>query len=125
MWSIKTDENTVDSTGAVVKRGKVIGWADAEPLWLTDATFVVSRAQHQTGLAGTGKRGTKRNVVAWVTGKIADDAQYPVPSTRVTFHWTDPRSADTGAPIQTSPATSRSTPTGSAMPRSSSMPTRG
>jgi hypothetical protein len=102
MWSIKTDEATSTDTGEVIPRGKVIGWADAEPFALTGARFHVSAKQHATGLAGTGKRGTKRNVVAWVVGKLADGAQHPTPSRRVTFHWTDPRSVfhyvDSGEP---------------------------
>jgi hypothetical protein len=84
MWSIKTDEATTSDAGEVIPRGKVIGWADAEPLALTDAMFHVAAKQHQTGLAGTGKRGTKRNVVAWVRGKLADAPQYPTPTRRVT-----------------------------------------
>lgn len=96
VWSIKLDE----SHGAYAK-GKVVAWSD-EPLTLTDAVFHVSRAQHQTGLAGTGRRGTKRNVVAWVSGKLADGAQV-IAGRRVTFHWSDARSTfhsvDDGAPI--------------------------
>lgn len=102
MWSIKTDEATTTDAGEVIPRGKVIGWADAEPIALTDAVFHVSAKQHATGLAGAGKRGAKRNVVAWVIGKLADGAQYPTPARRVTFHWSDPRSVfhyvDTGEP---------------------------
>ena len=58
---------------------------------------------HRNALAGIGARGTKRNVVAWVVGKLADGFQVIGEPTRVTFHWPDPRStfmyADDGEPI--------------------------
>ena len=89
VWSIKTDE-----TVGAVRAGKVIAWADAgEPITLTACRFHVSVTQHQNALAGIGARGTKRNVVAWVVGKLADGYQVIGEPTRVTFHWPDARSA--------------------------------
>jgi hypothetical protein len=101
VWSIKTDE----AVGSV-PRGKVIAWADAdEVLALTACRFHVSVTQHRNALAGIGARGTKRNVVAWVVGKLADGHQVIGEPTRVTFHWPDPRStfiyADDESPIST------------------------
>ena len=97
LWSIKTDERVGE-----VPKGRVIAYADSEPFALTACTFYVNRGMHQTGLAGTGARGTKRNVVAWVTGKLADGAQVMTGARRVTFHWPDARSTfhyvDSGAP---------------------------
>jgi hypothetical protein len=98
-WSIKTDE----AVGAV-PRGKVIAWADAdEMLALTGCRFHVSVTQHRNALAGIGARGTKRNVVAWVVGKLADGQQVLPDPRRVTFHWPDARSVfhtvDDGQPI--------------------------
>lgn len=99
MWSIKTDERVGDTP-----KGRVIAYADAESFYLTGCEFFVHRGMHQTALAGTGARGTKRNVVAWVTGKLADGPQVlPGYAERVTFHWNDARSTfhsvDTGAPV--------------------------
>lgn len=46
--------------------------AHADTLTLTGCRFVVNERMWRAGYEGTGKRGRKRNVVAWVTGKIAD-----------------------------------------------------
>jgi hypothetical protein len=98
VWSIKTDEPV-----AGVARGKLIGWADGEPFALMSVMFHVNVTQHRNALAGIGKRGTKRNVVAWVVGKLTDGSQADATGRRATFHWPDARStfhfADTGAPI--------------------------
>jgi hypothetical protein len=54
---------------------------------LTGATFDVNRTMLASTVAGTGKRGHKRNVFAWVTGKLADGEQVlAAPRRRVTFH---------------------------------------
>lgn len=103
VWSIKLDERV----GALAK-GKVVAWADAEHAFaLTGVTFHVSVQQHRTALAGTGARGTKRNVVAWVCGKLADSEQV-IAGRRVSFHWPDARSTfhcvDNGAPIRNADA---------------------
>jgi hypothetical protein len=64
-WSIKTAERVGD-----VPKGRVIAYADTYAL--TDAVFEVNATMLAATVAGTGKRGTKRNVFAWVTGKLAD-----------------------------------------------------
>ena len=63
-WSIKTAERIGD-----VPKGKVI--AHADECALTDATFEVNQTMLAATVNGTGKRGHKRNVFAWVTGKLA------------------------------------------------------
>jgi hypothetical protein len=104
VWSFKTD-----TAVGPVARGTVVAWADASEVFaLTDVTFHVSAAMHRNALSGKGKRvradgSPRRNVVAWVIGKLADGTIATPTPTRVTFHWPDTRSvfhvAATGAPI--------------------------
>jgi hypothetical protein len=77
-WSIKTAEKHGDTP-----KGKVIAHADA--CAITDAVFEVNQRMLAATVAGTGKRGHKRNVFGWVTGKLAD-GQVVVSGQRVTFH---------------------------------------
>lgn len=74
-WSLQATEG--------VDKGKVIGYAD--DLVLTNCSFVVRRQTWRTIVDGLSKRGRKRNVVAWVTGKLADAEQYMPEATRVDF----------------------------------------
>jgi hypothetical protein len=60
-WSVKTAERV----GAVPK-GKVI--AHADQCAITDAVFEVNTTMLAATVAGTGRRGHRRNVFAWVTG---------------------------------------------------------
>lgn len=78
-WSIKTAERVGD-----VPCGKVI--AHAEQVVLTDCVFVTKRAAIERMVAGSGPRGRKRNVFAWVTGKLSDGAVVLTEPRRVTFH---------------------------------------
>ncbi|WP_040635438.1 hypothetical protein [Mycolicibacterium phlei] len=48
--------------------------ATADTLTLTDVRFVVNERMWKAGYEGTGKRGRKRNVVAWAVGRIAPEA---------------------------------------------------
>ena len=77
-WSIKTAETHGD-----IPKGKVI--AHADECAITDAVFEVNASMLAATVAGTGKRGHKRNVFAWITGKLAD-GQVVVSGQRVTFH---------------------------------------
>lgn len=99
MWSIKTAERVGDTP-----KDRVIAYADVQDFTLEDCTFFVNRGMHQAGLAGTGKRGTKRNVVAWVVGRLSR-SELSGTARRVTFHWPDPRSTffyvDTNHPATT------------------------
>jgi hypothetical protein len=79
-WSIKTADRIGD-----LPKGKVI--AHADECALTDCVFEVSRTMLAATVAGTGKRGHRRNVFAWVTGKLADGQQVLAgPLRRVMFH---------------------------------------
>lgn len=102
LWSIKLDERVGDHA-----RGKVIGWT-ADPFALVDVRFHVATTQHRNALLGIGARGTKRNVVAWVCGKLADADAQVICGRRVTFHWPDARSTfhcvDNDAPISNADA---------------------
>jgi hypothetical protein len=64
---------------------KVVAYADE--LTLTAAQFHVSQAMWRAGYEGTGKRGRKRNVVAWAIGKMADGEIASSPERRVTFRF--------------------------------------
>lgn len=77
-WSIKTAEKHGDTP-----KGKVI--AHADECAVTDAVFEVSARMLAATVAGTGKRGHKRNVFAWIDGKLAD-GHVVVSGQRVTFH---------------------------------------
>jgi hypothetical protein len=77
-WSIKTAERVGD-----VPAGNVI--AHADELALTDCVFVTKPAAIARMVAGTGPREHKRNVFAWVTGKLAD-GQVVIALERVAFH---------------------------------------
>ena len=80
LWSIKTAERVGD-----VPKGRVI--AHADECALVGCSFDVSQAMLAATVAGTGKRGHKRNVFVWVTGKLADGQQVLAgPLQRVTFH---------------------------------------
>jgi len=79
-WSIKTAERVSE-----IPMGKVI--AHADECALVDCTFEVQQRMLAATVAGTGRRGRKRNVFAWVTGKLADgDQVLGHPERRVTFH---------------------------------------
>ncbi|MEC4763804.1 hypothetical protein VT930_11885 [Mycobacterium sherrisii] len=78
-WSVKTAERCGD-----VPCGKVI--AHADELVLTGCVFVTKEAAIARMVAGTGPRGHKRNVFAWVTGKLADGELFQPATHRVTFH---------------------------------------
>jgi hypothetical protein len=79
-WSIKTAQRVGE-----VPTGKVIAHADA--CALVDCIFDINHTMLAATVAGTGKRGHKRNVFAWVTGKLADGDQVLAgPRRRVTFH---------------------------------------
>jgi len=77
-WSIKTAERVGD-----VPAGKVI--AHATECTLTACEFVTKSAAIVRMVAGSGPRGHKRNVFAWVTGKLAD-GDVITGRNRVTFH---------------------------------------
>ena len=99
LWSIKTAERVGD-----VPKGKVI--AHADQCVLVGAVFEVNRTMLAATVAGTGKRGHKRNVFAWVTGKLAD-GDVVTGDRRVTFHpfeRPDFYLADTGEVITTADA---------------------
>jgi hypothetical protein len=78
-WSIKTAERVGE-----IPKGKVIAYADE--CALVDCVFEVNRTMLAATVAGTGKRGHKRNVFAWITGKLADGDQVLADARRVTFH---------------------------------------
>lgn len=78
-WSIKTAEKIRE-----IPKGKVI--AHADECALTDAIFEVNQTMLAATVNGTGKRGHRRNVFAWVTGKLADGRQVIPAPRRVTFH---------------------------------------
>ena len=87
-WSIVATEG--------VDRDKVIGYADE--VVLTACEFVVKRATWRNIIDGKAKRGRKRNVVAWVVGKIADADQVMTDPARVEFNFY-PEFAPAGAPV--------------------------
>lgn len=78
-WSIKTAERVGD-----VPVGKVIAHADR--CALTDCRMVVKAAAVARMVAGDGPRGRKRNVFAWVDGKLADGQVFLAGEQRVLFH---------------------------------------
>lgn len=71
LWSIK------------VPNGRVVGYADR--LVVHDAGFVTRKTAIHRMWEGTGPRGTKKNVFAWVNGHVFDD-DGDRGSVRVTFH---------------------------------------
>lgn len=86
-WSIRA------LTGAY--KGKVVAHADT--VTLTGCTAHVQTKQWETIVAGLSKRGRKRNVIAWFTGKIADGANVVPAPVRVNFNFY-PEHASTGVP---------------------------
>lgn len=76
-------------------KGKVVAHADS--LTLTACTAHVQTRQWETIVAGLSKRGRKRNVVAWFTGKVADGANVVPAPVRVNFNFY-PEHAPVGAP---------------------------
>ncbi len=87
-WSIKALEGP--------DRDRVIAYA--EEVTLTDVEFVVKREQHRKIIAGESKRGRKRNVLAWMTGKIADGENVLANPVRVDFNFY-PEHTPEGQPV--------------------------
>lgn len=76
-------------------KGRVIAYAD--DVTLTGCRFVVQTRQWETIVAGLSKRGRKRNVLAWVVGKVADGAVVVSDPVRVDFNFY-PEHAPEGVP---------------------------
>ena len=86
-WSIRALDGT--------DKGRVIAHADG--VTLTACDFVVQSKQWQTIVAGLSRRGRKRNVIAWITGKIADGDVVTGDTVRVDFNFY-PEHAGDGVP---------------------------
>lgn len=78
-WSVETAERV-----GSIPTGRVI--AHADQCAIVDALFEVNERMLAATVAGTGNRGHRRNVFAWVTGKLADAEQHMTDPRRVTFH---------------------------------------
>jgi hypothetical protein len=78
-WPIKAAERVGD-----LPKGQVI--AHADECALVGCTFEVNGTMLAATVNGTGKRRHKRNLFAWVTGKLADGDQVLAHPRRVTFH---------------------------------------
>lgn len=86
-WSIRAIDG--------VFKGRVVAHADA--LTLTGCRMHVQTKQWETIVAGLSKRGRKRNVIAWVTGKLADADNVLAAPVRLNFNFY-PEHAPDGVP---------------------------
>lgn len=73
-------------------KGRVIAYASS--CVVTGARFVVASKQWETIVSGGSRRGRKRNVIAWVTGKLADGAHVTGDTVRVDFNFFPERAGD-------------------------------
>jgi hypothetical protein len=87
-WSIVADEGP--------DRDKVIGYTNHAVL--VGASMVVKRETHRKIIAGESKRGRKRNVVAWIVGKLADGENVTTGEVAIDFTFY-PEHATDGQPV--------------------------